>query len=200
MTRIGFAISAALALTAPAAYAQDAPIPSRVELARACGADLQRFCSNVMPGEGHIKACMKEHWAQLSTGCFDALLGASAVVYTLDSDMLFPPGGWQLSDAGKQAIARLVHKLAPTQQMKLYVSGFTDSTPIGPELAARGITSNQVLSQMRADAVMQFLISQGMKPGLVAAKGFGDADPVASNDTAEGRAKNRRVELSLYPL
>jgi chemotaxis protein MotB len=93
-----------------------------------------------------------------------------------------------------------VHKLAPTQQNKLYVSGFTDSTPIGPELAARGIASNQELSQRRADAVMQFLISQGMKPPLVAAKGFGDADPVASNDTEEGRAKNRRVELSLYPL
>jgi flagellar motor protein MotB len=109
-------------------------------------------------------------------------------------------GGWQLSAAGEQAIARLVHKLAPTQQNKLYVSGFTDSTPIGPELAAKGIASNQELSQMRADAVMQFLISQGMKPPLVAANGFGDADPVASNDTEEGRAKNRRVELSLYPL
>lgn len=71
--------------------------------------------------------------------------------------------------------------------------------PIGPELRDRGITSNEVLSQMRADSVMQFLISQGVKPDLVAAKGFGDADPVASNATAEGRAKNRRVELSLAP-
>ena len=44
---------------------------------------------------------------------------------------------------------------------------------------------------------MQFLISQGVKPDLVAAKGFGDADPIASNATAQGRAKNRRVELSL---
>lgn len=57
-----------------------------------------------------------------------------------------------------------------------------------------------MLSQMRADAVMHFLISQGMKQALVAAKGFDDADPVTSNDTEEGRAKNRRVELSLYPL
>jgi outer membrane protein OmpA-like peptidoglycan-associated protein len=200
MTSTDFAIAAALALTAQSAHAQDAPIPSRAELARACGGDIARFCSSVLPGEGHIKACMKEHAMQLSAGCFDALLGAAAVVYTLDSDMLFPPGGWQLSEAGKQSIARLVRKLAPTQQNKLYVSGFTDSTPIGPELAAQGITSNQMLSQMRADAVMQFLISQGVKPGLVAAKGFGDANPVASNDTAEGRAKNRRVELSLYPL
>jgi OOP family OmpA-OmpF porin len=53
---------------------------------------------------------------------------------------------------------------------------------------------------MRADNVRTFLISQGLNPNLVLSKGFGDADPVASNDTPEGRAKNRRVELSLHPL
>jgi chemotaxis protein MotB len=53
---------------------------------------------------------------------------------------------------------------------------------------------------MRADNVRQFLISQGLNPSLVLSKGFGDADPVASNATPEGRAKNRRVELSLNPL
>jgi chemotaxis protein MotB len=45
--------------------------------------------------------------------------------------------------------------------------------------------------------VMQFLISQGVKPSLLSAKGFGEADPVASNDTPTGRAQNRRVELTL---
>jgi outer membrane protein OmpA-like peptidoglycan-associated protein len=44
---------------------------------------------------------------------------------------------------------------------------------------------------------MQFLISQGVNPNLISARGFGEADPVASNDTAQGRAQNRRVELSL---
>jgi chemotaxis protein MotB len=143
---------------------------------------------------------MKEHVSQLSAGCFDALLDAINAEYTLDSDMLFPPGGWQLSGAGKEAIAGIVRKLAPTQEHMLYVSGFTDSTPIGPELAAQGITSNLILSQKRADAMMQFLISQGVNPNLMVAKGFGDADPVASNATPEGQARNRRVELSLNPL
>jgi len=53
---------------------------------------------------------------------------------------------------------------------------------------------------MRAGNVRQFLISLGFNPNFVVRKGFGDSDPVASNDTPEGRAKNRRVELSLYPL
>ena len=44
---------------------------------------------------------------------------------------------------------------------------------------------------------MNFMTSQGVNPGLVSAQGFGDADPVASNDTSAGRAENRRVELTL---
>jgi hypothetical protein len=72
----------------------------------------------------------------------------------------------------------------------------------GPDTAAihilqQGVTSNQELSQKRADAVMQYLISQGVKPDLVSAQGFGDASPVAPNDNAQDRAQNRRVELSL---
>jgi chemotaxis protein MotB len=77
------------------------------------------------------------------------------------------------------------------------VSGYTDNAPIGPGLRQEGVTSNQELSQKRADAVMQYLISQGVKPDLVSAQGFGDASPIASNDTAQGRGQNRRVELSL---
>jgi chemotaxis protein MotB len=120
-----------------------------------------------------------------------------AVAYTLNSDLLFKSGSWEMSDRGKDIIARLSQKLAPTQQNKLMVSGYTDNAPIGPGLKKQGITSNQELSQKRADAVMQYLISQGVKPNMVAAQGLGDADPVASNDTAQGRAENRRVVLSV---
>jgi chemotaxis protein MotB len=73
----------------------------------------------------------------------------------------------------------------------------TPDTPIGPGLMSQGVTSNLILSQRRADNVMQYMISQGVNQNLVSAQGFGDADPVASNATAEGRAQNRRVELAL---
>jgi outer membrane protein OmpA-like peptidoglycan-associated protein len=200
MTRIGFGLCALVLLIAPMAGAQQQPVPSRMEIVRACAGDVERLCPGVPPGQGRLKACLKEHISQLSAPCFDKLLSAVSVMYTVNSDLLFPPGGWQLSDAGKEVFAKLVKKLAPTQENKLYVSGFTDSTPIGPELRAQGITSNQQLSQMRANNVMQFLISQGIDPNLIAAQGFGDADPIASNDTPEGQAKNRRVELTLYPI
>jgi chemotaxis protein MotB len=120
-----------------------------------------------------------------------------AIRYTVNSDLLFRPGGWEMSDRGKQIIAGFAAKLAPTQQNKLLVSGYTDNAPIGPALQRQGITSNEILSQKRAENVMAYLVSQGVKPDLVSAQGFGESNPVASNDTAQGRAQNRRVELSL---
>jgi len=120
-----------------------------------------------------------------------------AIRYTVNSDLLFPSGGYQMSERGKQIISGFAAKLAPTQQNKILVSGYTDNAPIGPALQRQGITSNEILSQKRAEDVMQYLLSQGVKPDLISAQGFGDSNPVASNDTAQGRVQNRRVELSL---
>ena len=120
-----------------------------------------------------------------------------AIKFTVNSDLLFAPGSWQISEAGKQVMAKLASQLAQYQQSKLIVNGYTDSAPIGRSLAKEGITSNQILSQRRAESVMQYLITQGVKPELISAKGWGEADPVAPNDTAQGRAQNRRVEISL---
>jgi chemotaxis protein MotB len=123
----------------------------------------------------------------------------NAIAYTVNSDLLFPPGNWQMSARGKDIIAKLAQKLAPTQTAKLEIKGYTDNAPIGRALKRQGIASNQELSQKRADDVMQFLISQGVNPQLVSAEGLGDSDPVASNRTATGRAQNRRVVISLVP-
>lgn len=120
-----------------------------------------------------------------------------AIKVSVNSELLFPSGGWEMSTEAKQTIAKIAAILAPQQTTKIMVNGYTDSTPIGPHLRNEGITSNLVLSQKRADNVMQYMISQGVKPNLVSAQGFGEADPVASNDTPAGRAQNRRVELTL---
>jgi len=120
-----------------------------------------------------------------------------AIKYTVNSDLLFPSGSWEMREQGKQIIANMAAKLAPTQQNHILVSGYTDNAPIGRALERQGVTSNEILSQKRAESVMAFLVSQGVKPDLISAQGFGDGNPVASNDTAQGRAQNRRVELSL---
>jgi len=120
-----------------------------------------------------------------------------AIKYTVNSDLLFAPGKWEIKESGKDVIAKLATKLAPTQQNKLVVNGYTDNAPIGPGLKKEGVTSNEELSQKRAESVMEYLVSQGVKPDLVSAHGYGEADPVADNKTAKGRAENRRVELTL---
>lgn len=121
----------------------------------------------------------------------------NAIKVTVNDQLLFPSGDWQMPATAQQTIAKMAPILAPMQQTKISVNGYTDNVPIGPLLMRKGITSNVVLSQKRADNVMQFMISQGVKPSLVSAQGFGDADPVASNDSEQGRAQNRRVELTL---
>ena len=121
----------------------------------------------------------------------------NAIKYTVNSDLLFRSGSSDMSKEGQEVIAKLVPQLAPFQQSKLVVNGYTDNAPIGKALQQQGITSNEVLSQKRAEAVMAYLTAHGVKPDMIAAQGHGEADPVAANDTAEGRAQNRRVEVTL---
>ncbi len=73
--------------------------------------------------------------------------------------------------------------------LKIEVGGHTDNT--GSQIA------NKRLSQKRAEAVMQYLISKGIKAENLSAKGYGFSQPIADNNTSEGRAKNRRVELKI---
>lgn len=120
-----------------------------------------------------------------------------AIKVSINSELQFPPGGWEMSNSAKANIARIAAILAPHQTANIHVNGYTDSTPVGPGLARHGVTTNLVLSQKRADYVMHYMISQGVKTNLVSAHGFGEARPIASNHTPEGRAQNRRVELTV---
>ncbi|MBP2296782.1 OmpA family protein [Azospirillum rugosum] len=119
-----------------------------------------------------------------------------AIAYTVNTDLLFNPGSWQMTKRGENIIADFAKKLAAEQQSKLVVNGYTDDKPIGPELKRQGIASNQELSQKRAEEVMRYMISQGVNPDMIQARGYGDANPIAPNDTPQGRAKNRRVEVT----
>jgi chemotaxis protein MotB len=120
-----------------------------------------------------------------------------AIRYTINSDLLFTSGSWQMSPSGEQIIAKMASQLAADQRLKLVVNGFTDNAPISGELRRQGIASNQELSQKRAESVMQFMIAQGVKPELVMAQGFGEENPIAPNTTPQGRAHNRRVEITV---
>jgi chemotaxis protein MotB len=117
--------------------------------------------------------------------------------WVVAGDLLFPEGGYQLSANGKQALNQYVPKLQNLQSARVVVYGYTDNKPVGPAVQPAGIRNNIDLSSRRADNVVAYLTSQGVNPNIISAKGFGDTHPVASNDTHQGRAQNRRIEIVL---
>lgn len=116
---------------------------------------------------------------------------------TMSDRILFPSGGYRIDEAARRTLEKMVPTLKGLQQTRVVVEGYTDTTPVGPELRREGITSNLDLSSRRADTVANVLISAGVPGRIVSAEGRGDASPVASNDTAQGRAQNRRIEVTL---
>ena len=113
-------------------------------------------------------------------------------------DLLFPLGGYQLSQAGEAELrSKIVPKLKDLQNAKVVVYGYTDNTPVGPPLQRQGINDNLSLSSRRAGAVVSFLVSEGVDPNILSAKGFGETHPVAPNDTSAGRARNRRIVITI---
>jgi chemotaxis protein MotB len=111
-------------------------------------------------------------------------------------DLLFSEGGYQLSAAGQRELAdNITPQLRALRNAKITVYGYTDNLPVGVQLQRQGIPDNLVLSTRRAAAVATFLVSQGINPNILSAKGVGDTRPIAPNDTPEGRAQNRRIEI-----
>jgi len=109
-------------------------------------------------------------------------------VITLSGSVLFPSGKDELSPIARQSLDRVAEVLVQQPPEKpITVEGYTDSRG-GKQL-------NEQLSQKRADAVRGYIVSRGVAADHIKAIGHGDASPIATNDTAEGRASNRRVEI-----
>ena len=102
-------------------------------------------------------------------------------------DVLFDTGKPSLKPTARERLAKLAEILLSYPDTKIEIDGYTDS--IGDRM------SNQRLSQERAAGVQSYLGQQGFPEGSIAIHAFGEANPVASNDSLEGRQRNRRVEL-----
>jgi outer membrane protein OmpA-like peptidoglycan-associated protein len=102
-------------------------------------------------------------------------------------DVLFGFDKYNLKPDAREKLAKVSGILLAYPDLKVQVEGYTDN--IGSD------AYNQKLSEERADAVKDYLVSQNVQQNNVSAEGFGKSDPVADNATASGRAKNRRVEL-----
>lgn len=113
------------------------------------------------------------------------------VVITLSGAVLFASGKYTLLALAQSKLDEVAKALKDQGYQRIVVEGHTDS---------RGSDdANLSLSQKRAEAVRTYLVSQGIDSNKISAAGIGEARPVADNNTAEGRANNRRVELVVTP-
>ncbi|MBR3030532.1 MAG: OmpA family protein [Bacteroidales bacterium] len=110
-----------------------------------------------------------------------------SIKVTFDSGILFPTNGTTLSDASKDALKKFATTMADMPDTDLTIQGHTDNT------GSRAV--NDRISLQRAEAVSNYLKSCGMNADRFAVEGLAYDVPVATNDTAEGRAQNRRVEI-----
>jgi len=113
-------------------------------------------------------------------------------VITLSGSVLFPSGGDTLSEVARESLDKVGEALQQQPRgAHIRIEGYTD---------ARGSdAANEALSQRRAMAVRDYLAQRGVDGSMLEAVGRGEADPIASNDTPDGRANNRRVEIVIQP-
>ncbi|HEV3191468.1 MAG TPA: prefoldin subunit [Polyangiaceae bacterium] len=112
------------------------------------------------------------------------------MVITLPGEVLYKTGSWDLKPAAMAKLDQIAQVLKDKEQ-PIVVYGFTDT--VGTR------DNNMSLSQKRASAVRDYLVSKGVPQDLITAQGKGPDDPVADNNSVEGRAQNRRVEIVVQP-
>ena len=133
---------------------------------------------------------------QISDKSVSLALDDRGLVIILSDDILFDSGKAEV----KEKAFPILNKVADIIETKvpgknIGISGNTDNVPISHS----GWKSNWELSTARATNVLHYLESRGVSPKRLSATGYGEHRPIASNATAEGRAKNRRVEIVILP-
>jgi chemotaxis protein MotB len=131
----------------------------------------------------------------VDSGDLSIALRDGRMVLQLPNDVLFESGQVDMRPRGQTALKQVAVVLKTIAGRHFQVAGHTDNVPID---TAR-FPSNWELSSARALEVVRFLAQQGVSPRMLSAAGYGEFDPVAENDEAKGRARNRRIEITLQP-
>lgn len=125
--------------------------------------------------------------------------GLQAVKVTFDSGILFTTGSATLSQTAKNSLSNFANVLKQNTDCDVAIQGYTDNAGWKNSTAEQSAAKNQQLSEQRAQAVTSYLQSVGVSASQIrSTTGYGEANPVADNSTAAGKAQNRRVEVYMY--
>ncbi|HEY7390148.1 MAG TPA: OmpA family protein [Bryobacteraceae bacterium] len=165
-----------------AALKQQELLAAQAEQAKLAAQDAERARQQAEADRAAIRERLKQQLSQV----LETQETARGLIVNI-SDVLFDFNKYTLKPEAREKMAKVSGILLAYPGLKIQLEGHTDS--IGSD------DYNQKLSEQRADTVRQYLVDQSVPAGTVTAIGLGKANPVASNDTAAGRQKNRRVEM-----
>src|SRR6185437_7287151 len=132
------------------------------------------------------KAVIREQLSEQLNKVLQTRDSARGLIVSM-SDVLFDTGEYSLKPGAREKLAKVSGILIAYPTLTIQVGGYTDNVG-GDEM-------NQKLSENRATSVRNYMVGQGVTANSVTARGFGNSEPVATNDNAAGRQENRRVEL-----
>ena len=138
---------------------------------------------------------LKQLKSMIDSGKLKVRIVRNKMVIELPEAVLFASGSAKLKKEGVRVLAELGPVLASLKGREFQVGGHTDNKPI----RTKRFPSNWELAGARAIDVGELLIEYGVPGNRISAAAYADTQPVESNDTAEGRAKNRRIEIALQP-
>ncbi len=136
---------------------------------------------------------------ELQAGKVDVRQLRDRLTITMVDRVLFESGSDRITTEGMGVLNKVGAALKEVRNRQIRVSGHTDNVQIGPSLKSQ-FKTNWELSTARATSVVRYLVDHAaLDPHLLTAVGHAYTQPVAANDTEEGRARNRRIEIGLYP-
>lgn len=145
--------------------------------------------------QGTYDALVSDLQSEVASGRIEIEQLREGIRVNLAQEILFPLGSAELGSAGREVLTRVARRLAEVPD-PVEVQGHTDDLPVRE--GAR-FASNWELGGARAARVVRLLAASGVERGRLRAVSFADTRPVASNETPEGRARNRRIEIRLLP-
>ena len=133
--------------------------------------------------------------AMMESGRLRVRVVRNRMVIELPDNVLFDSGAAELKAEGQATLIEIVQVLRSIEGRQFQVAGHTDNVPI----RSRRFPSNWELSGARAVTVARFMIDQSMPADRISAAGYADTQSIETNDTEEGRQRNRRIEIALVP-